>query len=210
MKKIILLSIILNLSLNGLTQKIISASNPLEEILQKDFDSTILYSYSGWKSYRPNYLIIAKKDSLVFFYRYSSMDKNFGSRDNAPLNSDIHSKLISNQLEFIETKPSINDYFSWVDTKSSNKSIWKDITKYNIWNLVDGAKLDSLDTNCETELHMGYEIFKLITKDKIIQLQYYDPKGQNENCKFNQTRDDIVKIEEIIFEYFKLSIKLIQ
>ena len=48
------------------------------------------------------------------------------------------------------------------------------------------------------------------TKDKIIQLQYYDPKGQNENCKFNQTRDDIVKIEEIIFEYFKLSIKLIQ
>ena len=138
------------------------------------------------------------------------MDKNFGSRDNAPLNSNIHSKLISNQLEFIETKPSINDYFSWVDTKSSNKSIWKDITKYNIWNLVDGAKLDSLDTNCETEFHMGYEIFKLLTKDKIIQLQYYDPKGQNENCKFNQTRDDIVKIEEIIFEYFKLSIKLIQ
>lgn len=65
-EKIILLSIILNLSLNGLTQKIISASNPLEEILQKDFDSTILYSYSN-RSYRPNYLIIAKKDSLVFF-----------------------------------------------------------------------------------------------------------------------------------------------
>jgi len=209
MKKIILLSIILNLSLNGWTQKIISASNPLEEILQKDFDSTILYSYSN-RSYRPNYLIIAKKDSLVYFYRYSSLDKNFGSRDNAPLNSDIHSKLISNQLEFIETKPSINDYFSWVDTKSSNKSIWKDITKYNIWNLVDGAKLDSLDTNCETELHMGYEIFKLLTKDKFIELQYYNPRGLNEDCKFNQTRDDIIKIEEIIFEYFKLSIKLIQ
>ena len=202
MKKIILLSIILNLSLNGLTQKIISASNPLEEILQKDFDSTILYSYSN-RGYRPNYLIIAKKDSLVYFYRYSSLDKNFYSRDNAPLNSDIHSKLISNQLEFIETKPSINDYFSWVDTKSSNKSIWKDITKYNIWNLVDGAKLDSLDTTCETTTFgMGYEIFKLITKDKIIQLQYYDPKGQNEICKFNQTLDDIIKIEEIIFEYF--------
>ena len=202
MKKIIILSIILIISINGFTQKIISASNPLEEILQKDFDSTILYSYSN-RGYTHNYLIIAKKDSLVYFYRYSSMDKNFYSRDNAPLNSNIHSKLISNQLEFIETKPSINDYFSWVDTKSSNKSIWKDITKYNIWNLVDGAKLDSLDTNCETTtFDMGYEIFKLITKDKIIKLQYYDPKGQNEICKFNQTRDDIVKIEEIIFEYF--------
>ena len=202
MKKIILLTIILKISFNGFSQEIISASNPLEEILQKDFDSTILFSYSN-RGYYHNYLIIAKKDSLVYFYRYSSLDKNFYSRDNAPLNSDIHSKLISNQLEFIETKPSINDYFSWVDTKSSNKSIWKDITKYNIWNLVDGAKLDSLDTTCETTTFgMGYEIFKLITKDKIIQLQYYDPKGQNEICKFNQTRDDILKIEEIIFEYF--------
>jgi hypothetical protein len=209
MKKIIPLIILLNISINGFTQKIILASNPLEEILQKDFDSTILYSYSN-RSYRPNYLIITKKDSLVFFYRYSSMDKNFYSRDNAPLNSNIHSKLISNQLEFIETKPSINDYFSWVDTKSSNKSIWKDITKYNIWNLVDGSKLDSLDTNCETEFHMGYEIFKLITKDKIIELKYYNPRGLNEDCKFNQTRDDIIKIEDIIFDYFKLSIKLIQ
>ena len=210
MKKIILLSIILNLSINGLTQEIITASNPLEEILQKDFDSTILYSYSGWKSYRPNYLIIAKKDSLVYFYRYSSPLKNNFIGDKVPYNSDTRLKLITNQIEFVETKPDINSYFSWVDTKSSNKSIWKDITKYNIWNLVDGAKLDSLDTNCETELHMGYEIFKLITKDKIIQLQYYNPRGLNEDCKFNQTRDDIVKIEEIIFEYFKLSIKLIQ
>jgi hypothetical protein len=193
----------LNLSLNGLSQKIISASNPLEEILQKDFDSTILYSHSKWKSYSPNYLIIAKKDSLVYFYRYSSPLKNNFIGDKVPYNSDTRLKLITNQLEFVETKPDINSYFSWVDTKSSNKSIWKDITKYNIWNLVDGAKLDSLDTNCETTtFDMGYEIFKLITKDKIIKLQYYDPKGQNEICKFNQTLDDVIKIEEIIFEYF--------
>ena len=193
----------MNLSLNGLSQKIISASNPLEEILQKDFDSTILYSHSKWKSYSPNYLIIAKKDSLVYFYRYSSPLKNNFIGDKVPYNSDTRLKLITNQLEFVETKPDINSYFSWVDTKSSNKSIWKDITKYNIWNLVDGAKLDSLDTNCETTtFDMGYEIFKLITKDKIIKLQYYDPKGQNEICKFNQTLDDVIKIEEIIFEYF--------
>ena len=209
MKKIILLSIILNLSLNGLTQKIISASNPLEEILQKDFDSTILYSYSN-RGYTHNYLIIAKKDSLVYFYRYSSPLKNNFIDNKVPYNSDTRLKLITNQLEFVETKPDINSYFSWVSTKLSNESIWKDIIKYNIWNLVDGAKLDSLDTNCETEFHMGYEIFKLLTKDKIIELQYYNPRGLNEDCKFNQTRDDIIKIEEIIFEYFKLSIKLIQ
>ena len=202
MKKIILLTIILNISFNGFSQKIISASNPLEEILQKDFDSTILYSYSN-RGYYHNYLIIAKKDSLVYFYRYSSPLKSTLSSGYAPYNSDTQSKLISNQLRFVETKPSINEYFSWVDTKSSNKSIWKDITKYNLWNLVDSHKLDSLDTICEiTTFDMGYEIFKLLTKDKIIQLQYYDPRGRNKDCKFNQTRDDIIKIEEIIFEYF--------
>lgn len=202
MKKIILLTIILNISFNGFSQKIISASNPLEEIFQKDFDSTILYSYSN-RGYYHKYLIIAKKDSLVYFYRYSSPLKSTLSSGYAPYNSDTHSKLISNQLRFVETKPSINEYFSWVDTKSSNESIWKDITKYNLWNLVDSHKLDSLDTICETTtFDMGYEIFKLLTKDKIIQLQYYDPRGRNRDCKFNQTRDDIIKIEEIIFEYF--------
>jgi hypothetical protein len=191
------------MSLNGFTQKIISAENPLEEILQKDFDSSILYSYSN-RGYYHNYLIISKKDSLVYFYSYSSPFKNnFYFVNKAPYNSNIYSKLLSNQIEFENTEPNINSYFSWVSTKLSNESIWKVITKYNIWNLVDGAKLDSLDTTCETTTFgMGYEIFKLITKDKIIQLQYYDPKGQNEICKFNQTLDDIIKIEEIIFEYF--------
>jgi len=202
MKKIILLTIILKISFNGFSQEIISASNHLEEILQKDFDSTILYSYSN-RGYYHNYLIIAKKDSLVYFYRYSSPLESTLSSGYAPYNSDIQSKLISNQIRFVETKPSINEYFSWLDTKSSNESIWKDITKYNLWNLVDSHKHDSLDTICETTtFDMGYEIFKLLTKDKIIQLQYYDPRGQNKDCKFNQTRDDIIKIEETIFKYF--------
>ena len=203
MKKIILLSIILNLSLNGLTQKIISASNPLEEILQKDFDSTILYSYSN-RSYRPNYLIIAKKDSLVYFYRYSSPLKNNFIDNKVPYNSDTRLKLITNQLEFVETKPDINSYFSWVSTKLSNESIWKDILKYKIWNLIDDAKIDPVGYVCDTESsHERTEIFHLLTKDKIVELKYYNPKGMNKDCKFNQTRADIIKIQELISEFFK-------
>jgi hypothetical protein len=204
MKKIFLLSIILNISLNGFTQKIISTSNPLEEILQNDFDSSILYSYSN-RGYYHNYLIISKKGSLVYFYRYSSpLKNNLNTGDKAPYNSGTYLKLINNQLEFIETKPNINVYFSWVDTKSSNESIWKDITKYNLWSLIDDAKINSLGTICDTETFgEGYETFKLLTKDKIIELKYYNPKGQNKDCKFNQIRDDIVKIEEIISDFFK-------
>jgi hypothetical protein len=204
MKKIILLSIVLNMSLNGFTQKILSTSNPLEEILQNDFDSSILYSYSN-QGYYHNYLIISKKDSLVYFYSYSSPFKNnFNFVNKAPYNSNIYSKLVSNQIEFVNTEPNINSYFSWVGTKLSNKSIWKDITKYNLWNFVDDAKIDPVGYVCDTESsHERTEIFHLLTKDKIIELKYYNPKGQNKDCKFNQIRDDIVKIEEIISDFFK-------
>jgi hypothetical protein len=204
MKRIILLAILLNISLNGFSQKIISAENPLINIIQNDFDSSILYSYAD-RGYYPNYLIISKKDSLVYFYRYSSpLNRYINFSDRAPYNSNIRSKLDSNYIQFITTKPNINIYLSAVGTKLANESIWKDITKYNLWNLIDDSKINSLINICDTEtFHERTEIFKLLTKDKIIELKYYDPKGQNKDCKFNQTRDYIVKIEEIISEFFK-------
>ena len=204
MKRIILLAIILNISLNGFSQKIISAENPLEETLQNDFDSSILYSYQNRGHYY-NYLIISKKDTLVYFYRYASpLKSNFNFGDKAPYNSNIYSKLVDNQLKFIGTKPDINSYFSWVDTKLANESIWKDIAKYNLWNLIDDSKINSLVNICdEITYDNGVEVFKLLTKDKIVELKYDDPYGKIKNCKFNQTRADIIKIEEIISKFFK-------
>ena len=38
---------------------------------------------------------------------------------------------------------------------------------------------------------------------RIIKLNYYNPRGMNKDCKFNQTRADIIKIEEIISKFFK-------
>jgi hypothetical protein len=204
MKKIILLAIILNISLNGFSQKIILAENPLEETLQNDFDSSILYSYQNRGHYY-NYLIISKKDTLVYFYRYASpLKSSFNFGDKAPYNSNIYSKLVDNQLKFIGTKPDINSYFSWVDTKLANESIWKDISKYKLWNFIDDSKIDSLVNICdEITYDNGFEVFKLLTKDKIIELKYDDPYGKIKNCKFNQTREDIIKIEEIISKFFK-------
>ena len=204
MKRIILLAIILNISLNGFSQKIILAENPLEETLQNDFDSSILYSYQNRGHYY-NYLIISKKDTLVYFYRYASpLKSSFNFGDKAPYNSNIYSKLVDNQLKFIGTKPDINSYFSWVDTKLANESIWKDISKYKLWNFIDDSKIDSLVNICdEITYDNGFEVFKLLTKDKIIELKYDDPYGKIKNCKFNQTRADIIKIEEIISKFFK-------
>jgi hypothetical protein len=112
--------------------------------------------------------------------------------------------LVDNQLKFIGTKPDINSYFSWVDTKLASESIWKDISKYKLWNFIDDSKIDSLVNTCdEITYDSGYEVFKLLTKDKIIELIYDDPYGKIKNCKFNQTRADIIKIQELISEFFK-------
>jgi hypothetical protein len=45
-------------------------------------------------------------------------------------------------------------------------------------------------------------VFKLITKDKIIELNYYEPEFYNQEY-FNQSRDNIVKIEKIITGFYK-------
>jgi hypothetical protein len=112
--------------------------------------------------------------------------------------------LVDNQLKFIGTKPDINSYFSWVDTKLASESIWKDISKYNLWEFIDDDKIDPVVNNCdEITYDNGYEVFKLLTKDKIIKLIYDDPYGKIKNCKFNQTRENIIKIQEIISEFFK-------
>ena len=61
MRKILLLSIIMFFGMVGYSQKIVSVSNPLEKILQNDFDSTIIYLiHSNWDN-SPNYFIISKK-----------------------------------------------------------------------------------------------------------------------------------------------------
>ena len=186
MRKIFLLFILVFFRKVGYSQKYDTISNPLEKIIQNNFDTTILFSsYSNW-DLKPNYLIISKKDSLVYFYRYSINHRSSLGRMTSPPKSEIFSKLISNEIEYGKTIPDVNVYFSWVDTKLSNESIWKDITKYNLWNLID-------DSN---------DVFKLITKSEIIKLEYYDPLGMNE-CEFNQTREIVIKIEKVILDYFK-------
>ena len=201
MRKIFLLFILVFFRKVGYSQKYDTISNPLEKIIQNNFDTTILFSsYSNW-DLKPNYLIISKKDSLVYFYRYSINHRSSLGRMTSPPKSEIFSKLISNEIEYGKTIPDVNVYFSWVDTKLSNESIWKDITKYNLCNLIDYSKTKTSFYNCGTTDGCN-DVFKLITKSEIIKLEYYDPLGMNE-CEFNQTREIVIKIEKVILDYFK-------
>ena len=55
-----------------------------------------------------------------------------------------------------------------------------------------------IESDKQFDIYDGVHLeFKLITKDKIVQLKYYEPEFYNEH-NFNQSRDIIVKIEKEI------------
>lgn len=202
MRKIVLLSTLMFFVLFGYSQKIVSVSNPLEKILQNDFDSTIIYSiYSNWDN-SPNYFIVSKKSNVIYFYRYSINRKTYLGRDFSPMKSELSKKLIHLVTDFDLTKPDINPFFKWMDTKYVDSSIWKEIIKYELWNLIDDRNI-KIESDKQFDIYDGVHLeFKLITKDKIVQLNYYEPQFYNEH-NFNQSRDNIVKIEKIIRGFFE-------
>ena len=111
MRKIVLLSTLMFFVLFGYSQKIVSVSNPLEKILQNDFDSTIIYSiHSNWDN-SPNYFIVSKKSNVIYFYRYSINRKTYLGRDFSPMKSELSKKLIHLVTDFDLTKPDINPFF---------------------------------------------------------------------------------------------------
>lgn len=202
MKNLLIISLFLLSSIWGYTQKIVPLSNPLEKILQNDFDSTIIYSIqSNWDN-SPNYLIVSKKSNKIYFYRYSINRKTYLGRDFSPMKSELSKKLIHFVTDFKLTKPDINSFFKWIDTKYADSSIWKEIIKYEPWSLIDDRNI-KIESNKQFDIYDGVHLeFKLITKDKIVQLKYYEPEFYNEH-NFNQSRASIIKIEKIIRGFYE-------
>ena len=202
LKRILFTTLLLFVFFEGFSQTNVSVPNPLEKILQNDFDSTILLStYGGWNM-SPNYYILSKKDSLVYFYRYSGNNRRHWGRKSSPTNSELSSKMISSDLEINKITPDVNSYFKWYQTKLFSESIWVDIQKYNLWNFIDDENIKrKSETFCEFTDGL-YSEYKLITKNEVIKLTYYEPSELNK-CEYNKFRDDISKIDKTILEFFK-------
>ena len=62
-------------------------------------------------------------------------------RDFSPMKSELSKKLIHLVTDFKLTKPDINPFFKWIDTKYVDSSIWKEIIKYELWNLIDDRNI---------------------------------------------------------------------
>lgn len=118
------------------------------------------------------------------------------------MKSELSKKLIHLVTDFKLTKPDINSFFKWIDTKYADSSIWKEIIKYEPWSLIDDRNI-KIESDKQFDIYDGVHLeFKLITKDKIVQLNYYEPEFYNEH-NFNQSRASIIKIEKIIRGFYE-------
>jgi hypothetical protein len=202
MKRILFTTLLLFVFFEGFSQTKDSISNPLEKILQNDFDSTILLSkYGGWDM-SPNFYILSKKDSLVYFYRYSVNNKRYSGKRDSPLKSELGKKLFSSDYDINKIIPNINPYFKWFDTKLSRESIWFEFQKYNLWNFIDDDNIERKSRFTCGVLDGIYCEYRLITKNQVIKLKYFEPFETNK-CKYNKFRDDISKIDKTILDFFK-------
>lgn len=118
------------------------------------------------------------------------------------MKSELSFKLIDLDVDFKLITPDINAFFKWIDTKYVDSSIWKEIIKYELWNLIDDRNI-KIESDRQFDIYDGVDLeFKLITKDKIVQLNYYEPEFYNEH-DFNQSRASIIKIEKIIRGFYE-------
>ena len=102
-----------------------------------------------------------------------------------------------------------DDSFFWVFTEVSKGSLWEKIQTENLWNFVDSQDEKFRINEIRVEDGIICE-YRLITYDKIIELNYYSPELYPINNQ-NHIRNRIVVVDKMINDFFsnhKINFKL--
>lgn len=177
MRKILLLSVLMSFGVVGYSQTIDSISNPLEKVFQSSFDSTIcFYPYYGLDT-KVERFFIGKKGDTIYYYSYSKLIKQSRNNKVGPKDSMIERLLRYNNSNNSPKSSNyktvdIDDRFFWVFNEISKGSLWVKIQNENLWELIEYTKEIDNQPNFEFESETPQYIFKLITRDKVIKLDY--------------------------------------
>lgn len=203
MRKIFLLSILVFLGIIGNSQTKDSISNPLEQLFQDSFDSTIsIHSYSDLKD-RGEYFFIGKKNDTIYYYRYFKPIKQSPKLQFGPKNSKIHYNYYGYMYKsehLYNPKLEFDDKFFFVYSEQSVGSLWGSIQKINLWNMVDENDKTLIKTRNIIMDGMEYD-FKLITKNDVIKLHYISPEDYPISNS-NKVRNEINHIIDLIYEFY--------
>ena len=151
MKKWFLLSSLMFIVVLGYSQKKVSVSNPLEKFFQENYDSTVfLY---GTTYTLPHIYILSKKGNKLYNYGYfyrtiEDLGLSGSVKEVSPLNGKLKIYFKNRIEKYKNSKPSINQYFTYISTDSisgliSNKNylveskpLWLRLQEINIWSLL--------------------------------------------------------------------------
>ena len=204
MKKKLLLSILVFSVLTGYSQIKDSISNPLEQLFQDSFDSAFsLHSYSDLKD-RGEYFFVGKKNDTIYYYRYFNLIKQSPRLQFGPKNSKIYYNYYGYMYKsehLYNPKLEFDDKFFYVYSEHSVGSLWEDIQKTNLWNLVD--EYDSKLIKSRNIIMDGMEYdFKLFTYKDVIKLHYISPEDYPTNDT-NKVRNQINHIIDLIYQFYE-------
>lgn len=178
MKKFILIMVSVYFGLSGYSQKYDTISIPLEKFFQENYDSTIIYHLKSNSKQNKKYYILSRKEDKLYYYLYDSVYISHGKNKNK--NLDQFGKSKNEGINYLQLIPS--------DSITNKESFWSEIQKFNLWNIIDDKndierenyKKKKFTSKGEKEIHtLIYKSrkgekhsFKLITKNKIIKLEY--------------------------------------
>jgi hypothetical protein len=198
----------------GYSQKIVSVSNPLEEYFQKNYDSTIFYYSSN--SVGPFIYIISKKGHKLFNYKYHNttfedVGVSYNEYEVGPLDKDLKNIFISRLEKFKKTKPSINQYFRFFDSDSTNNiktmkmsyygkegevdeiysPLWIILQNFNLWSFKDESN-DGFRNSVDSNGVNSKDIFVLISKGQVKRLEYRKLNFPNEKDELRKKVSEVI------------------
>jgi hypothetical protein len=218
MRKISLFLILLSLGIVGYSQIISSVKSPLEDFFKRNYDSTIILHSWGDGSYNePDYVIISKRFDTIYYYHYYkpfNID-NLGDKV-GPYNSNLSNYFINrfekNSNSYLSPYNEYDikdDSFFWVFTEISKGSLWEKVQTENIWNFIDKHN-ENFKKN-EIQVNDGFEYeYRLVTHDKIIELNYNSPELYPKN-KLYHFSNRIREVNKLIYNFYsnhKINFKL--
>ncbi len=178
---------------------------PMHSFLQKNADTTIVFSYTYGFVNPPKFFILSKKSDTITLYKYDSVFKNGLSKIPKKISDSLYK--LNRPWESFDV--GINRFFTSVNINpESALEFWSKISDEKPFNLKDDSTIGEgcPNTNAEYIKNIydggGVEIY-LITKSNIKNLYYYAPEYYEKRiCPGREDRKAILKIEELFLTYF--------
>lgn len=194
--KTVLQTIVLTFSSSFLHAQIYKDTTPLHSFFKANFDSVIIYNqWSSWHPY-PNYYILAKKDSVIYYFTYKSA---YSRIQGLSFPADLSKKFMQEEGTFKATIPDTNRYFLPVYIYYAKRNLfWSQINRFNVWSF---KEVEECSNECEVD-DGDFDTYYLITKQGIATKTFYAADFY-ETCKpSNINRINEIELRNTILKIF--------